>query len=81
MVRASTLSWFYDGVGGTFDYWPDGIDGPMLSERPPFGNVALVQIRTGYTTASVPLEMTMRNCRKCQPQQRSGRMAEATGPS
>jgi hypothetical protein len=41
VVRASTLSWFYDGVGGNFDYWPEGIDGPMLSERPPFGNVAL----------------------------------------
>jgi hypothetical protein len=41
VVRASTLSWFYDGVGGNFDYWPSGIDGPMSSEQPPFGNVAL----------------------------------------
>lgn len=41
VVRASTLCWFYDGVGGNFDYWPEGIDGPMLSERAPFGNVAL----------------------------------------
>lgn len=41
VVRASTLSWFYDGAGGNFDYWPEGIDGPMLSERAPFGNVAL----------------------------------------
>ncbi len=41
VVHASTLSWFYDGVGGNFDYWPEGIDGPMLSERPPFDNVAL----------------------------------------
>jgi hypothetical protein len=41
VVRVSTLSWFYDGPGGNFDYWPDGIDGPMRSERPPFGNVAL----------------------------------------
>jgi hypothetical protein len=40
-VRASTLSWFYDGTGGNFDYWPEGLDGPMFSERPPFGNVAL----------------------------------------
>ena len=41
VVRASTLSWFYEGQGGNFDYWPEGIDGPMLSERAPFGNVAL----------------------------------------
>jgi hypothetical protein len=41
VVRASTICWFYDGTGGNFDYWPEGIDGPMLSERAPFGNVAL----------------------------------------
>jgi hypothetical protein len=41
VVRASTLSWFYDGVGGNFDYWPGGIDGPMSSEQSPFGNVAI----------------------------------------
>jgi len=38
VVRASTLSWF---SGGNFEYWPEGIEGPMLSERSPFGNVAL----------------------------------------
>ena len=41
VVRASTLSWFFDGAGGNFDYWPGGLDGSMRSERPPFGNVAL----------------------------------------
>jgi hypothetical protein len=41
VVRASTLSWFYEGSGGSFDYWPEGLDGPMRTERPPFGNVAL----------------------------------------
>ena len=41
MVRASTLSWFFEGLGGNFDYWPEGLDGSMRSERPPFGNVAL----------------------------------------
>ena len=41
MARASTLSWFYGGMGGNFDYWPERIDGPMLSEPSPFGNVAL----------------------------------------
>jgi len=39
--RASALSWFYEGTGGSFDYWPEGLDGPMRSEQPPFGNVAL----------------------------------------
>jgi hypothetical protein len=42
VVQASAISWFYEGAGGTFDYWPGGLDGPMLSERPPFGNVALI---------------------------------------
>jgi hypothetical protein len=41
VVRASTLSWFYEGAGGSFDYWPEGLDGSMRSEQPPFGNVAL----------------------------------------
>jgi hypothetical protein len=41
VVRASILSWFYEGSGGTFDYWPEGLDGPMRSEQPPFGNLAL----------------------------------------
>jgi hypothetical protein len=41
VLRASTLSWFYEGAGGSFDYWPEGLDGPMRSEQPPFGNVAL----------------------------------------
>ncbi len=41
IVRASTLCWFYEGSGGSFDYWPEGLDGAMRSEGPPFGNVAL----------------------------------------
>ena len=42
VVQASAISWFYEGSGGSFDYWPDGLDGPMLSEQPPFGNVAVI---------------------------------------
>ena len=42
VVQASAISWFYEGAGGSFDYWPDGMDGPMLSEQPPFGNVAII---------------------------------------
>ena len=42
VVQASAISWFYEGTGGSFDYWPDGPGGPMLSEQPPFGNVALI---------------------------------------
>jgi hypothetical protein len=42
VVQASAISWFYEGAGGTFDYWPDGLDSPMLSEQPPFGNTALI---------------------------------------
>jgi hypothetical protein len=42
VVRAGTISWFYEGMGGNFDYWPEGLEGPMLSEQPPFGNAALL---------------------------------------
>ena len=42
VIQASAISWFYEGAGGSFDYWPDGLNGPMLSEQPPFGNVALI---------------------------------------
>lgn len=42
IVRAGILAWFYEGTGGNFDYWPEGLDGPMLSEQPPFSNVALM---------------------------------------
>src|SRR5215472_13854180 len=42
VVQASAISWFYEGAGGSFDYWPDGLDSPMLSEQPPFGNVAII---------------------------------------
>ena len=41
VVRASTLCWFYEGSGGSFDYWPEGLDGPMRTEQSPFGNIAL----------------------------------------
>ncbi len=39
---ASTVSWFYDGVGGDFEYWPDGPDGPSKLIQPPLWNVAVV---------------------------------------
>jgi hypothetical protein len=42
VVQGGVISWFYEGTGGNFDYWPEGLDGPMRSEQPPFSNVALV---------------------------------------
>ena len=42
IVRAGVVAWFYEGEGGHFDYWPDGPDGLMRSERSPFGNVAVL---------------------------------------
>jgi hypothetical protein len=42
IVEAGIVTWFYDGLGGAYDYWPDGLDGDMHSEQPPFENVALV---------------------------------------
>ena len=39
---ATAVTWFFDGPGGAFHYWPGGPAGPMLTERPPFDNVAVV---------------------------------------
>lgn len=39
---ATAVSWFYDGPGGAFHYWPDGPDQPAVVEEPPFANVAVV---------------------------------------
>ena len=42
VVEAGAVIWDYQGSGGAFDYWPDGLDGQMRSEHPPFTNSALV---------------------------------------
>jgi hypothetical protein len=42
VVEAGAVSWFHEGPGGGFHYWPVGPDGPMASEVSPFGNVAIV---------------------------------------
>lgn len=35
---ASAITWFYDGEGGEFEYWPNGLDHPSLTESPPYSN-------------------------------------------
>jgi hypothetical protein len=42
MNEAGAITWFYDGPGGGFDYWPDGPIGRMRTETAPFANVAIV---------------------------------------
>lgn len=39
---ATAVSWMYAGPGGDFHYWPDGPDGAVAVEHPPFDNVAVV---------------------------------------
>ena len=39
---ATAVSWFYDGIGGDFHYWPDGAEGEGFVESPPFRNVSIV---------------------------------------
>jgi hypothetical protein len=39
---ATAVSWFWDGPGGAFHYWPDGPEGRHEVEEPPFDNVAIV---------------------------------------
>jgi hypothetical protein len=38
----TAVSWFYEGEGGDFHYWPEGSDGPHQVERSPFMNVGVV---------------------------------------
>jgi hypothetical protein len=42
IVEAGAVVWFYEGPGGAYDYWPNGLSGAMQSERPPFKNKAIV---------------------------------------
>ncbi len=42
IIEAGAVAWFYDGAGGAYDYWPDGLHAPMQSARGPFDNSALV---------------------------------------
>jgi hypothetical protein len=42
IVEAGAVVWFYEGPGGAYDYWPEGLNGPMRSERPPLTNRAIV---------------------------------------
>ena len=39
---ATAVSWFYEGPGGSFRYWPEGPEGPARSEDSPYDNVAVV---------------------------------------
>ncbi|USG61510.1 hypothetical protein NBZ79_00780 [Sneathiella marina] len=39
---ASAITWFYDGEGGDFEYWPNGLDKPSITERPPFSNTCVL---------------------------------------
>jgi hypothetical protein len=39
---ATAVSWWYEGPGGDFHYWPDGADGAARVESAPFDNVAVV---------------------------------------
>lgn len=39
---ASAITWFYDGVGGEFEYWPGGLNLPSRTERPPYFNAAVL---------------------------------------
>jgi hypothetical protein len=42
VIQAGAVAWFYAGLGGSFEYWPEGPDAPMLTEPPPFRNVAIM---------------------------------------
>jgi len=39
---ASAISWFYEGNGGDFEYWPNGFDSPSVSVKPPYSNTSVL---------------------------------------
>ena len=39
---ATAVAWFYEGEGGDFHYWPEGPDGPQMTEAAPLRNVSVV---------------------------------------
>ena len=39
---ASAITWFYDGEGGEFEYWPEGLDASSLTVAPPYSNTSVV---------------------------------------
>ena len=79
VMRASSITWFYEGPGGSFEYWPEGLDGPMVSEQSPFNNVALCADTDGCTTASAPSAIRHRSHPTFPPQRRFSRTATAIG--
>jgi hypothetical protein len=42
IIEAGAVVWFYEGPGGEYEYWPDGLGGPKRSVRAPLTNTALV---------------------------------------
>jgi hypothetical protein len=61
VAEAGAVWWSYQGPGGTYDYWPEGLDGPMRSEHPP-----VCQLRPGRRQQShVPPDRRNRRSRCC----------------
>ena len=58
VIQAGAVAWFYDGRGGNFEYWPEGLDGPMFTERPPFHNVRSFSGSYHAATARLPRRRT-----------------------
>jgi hypothetical protein len=42
IIEVGAVVWFYEGPGGEYEYWPDGLSGPKLSVRAPLTNRAFV---------------------------------------
>ncbi len=39
---ASAISWFYEGSGGDFEYWPNGFNSPSVSVKSPYSNTSVL---------------------------------------
>lgn len=52
---ATAVSWFYEGEGGSFHYWPEGPEGPMQVESSPYANVSVLADNEATFHAVSPL--------------------------
>ena len=39
---ASAITWFYEGAGGDFEYWPEGFNAPSHTVSPPYSNTSVL---------------------------------------
>ena len=81
IVEVGAVSWFYAGAGGAYDYWPDGLDGPMAVSGPRSTTSRCSPTTTACSTASAgsaTRRATLADQRRATIDMRAGRGRSAT---